>query len=117
MPNPSSLRLSLFYSYSHKAFNTRGTWETILANLARDALLRDWSDAQILPGQSISTVLQAKLSDSDIIAFLLSPDFLASEECRKEWRFAKHLAVSGRLIFRVPIICSRLPLARFSRRR
>ena len=102
--NPSSLRVRLFYSYSHTDTEHRIAMETALASLKRDDFLTDWSDAELLPGQSISKALHAKLSNSDIIAFLLSPDFLRSAECLKEWDHAKHLASSGRLVFRVPII-------------
>ena len=78
--------------------------EKTLASLKRQAFLEDWSDEQIIPGQSISAALEAKLPESDIIAFLLSPDFLASDECMKEWRRASELASTGHLVFRVPII-------------
>ena len=101
---PSSLRVRLFYSYSHKDSQHKAEMKTTLASLKRDSLLEDWSDAEIVPGQNISEALQAKLQESDIIAFLLSPDFLASDECRKEWDRAADLASSGRLVFRVPII-------------
>ncbi len=100
----SSLRVHLLYSYSHKDSQHRAAMETTLASLKRSALLEDWSDAEIIPGQSISAALQAKLPESDIVVFLLSPDFLDSDECLKEWRRAAELESSGRLVFRVPII-------------
>ena len=100
----SSLRVRLFYSYSHRDSQHRAAMETTLASLKRSSLLEDWSDAEIIPGQSISAALQAKLPESDIVAFLLSPDFLDSDECLKEWQRAAELASSGRLVFRVPII-------------
>ena len=110
MPNnPSSLRVTLFYSYSHKDVQHKNDMDTILATLRQSAFLKSSSDAQITPGQSISAALQIKQSESDIFAFLLSPDFLASEECRKEWDRAKSLASSGRLVFRVPIIVRECP--------
>ena len=83
--------------------------ETMLATLRHQALLQGWSDTQIMPGQSISGAIRVELSESDIIAFLFSPDFLASEECLKEWRFARQLANSGRLVCRVPIILRDCP--------
>ena len=110
MPNnPSSLSVQLFYSYSHKDIQHKKNMETTLATLKQQGLLQDWSDTQIMPGQSISEAIHTKLSESNIIAFLLSSDFLASEECRKEWRFAKKLADSGRLVYRVPIILRDCP--------
>ena len=67
------LRARLFYSYSHRDARHRAAMEKTLASLKRQAFLEDWSDEQIIPGQSISAALEAKLPESDIIAFLLSP--------------------------------------------
>ncbi len=94
----------LFYSYSHRDSQHRERMETILATLRRSGLLQSWHDARILPGTSISAALEAGLEEADIVAFLFSPDFLASSECMKEWERAKTLAANGRGLFRVPII-------------
>lgn len=102
--SPSSLRVTLFYSYSHKDIQYKNEVEKTLATLKERGFLRDWSDSHIVPGQVISATLRSKLSECDIIAFLLSPDFLDSAECRKEWNDAKTMADSGHLVFRVPII-------------
>ncbi|MYA85516.1 MAG: toll/interleukin-1 receptor domain-containing protein [Acidimicrobiaceae bacterium] len=107
--NPPGLRVDLFYSYSHRDVQHKEAMRKILAALKRRGFLRDWSDARITPGQRISEALQAKLPESDIVAFLFSPDFLDSEECLKEWYRAKELAASGRLVFRVPIIVRECP--------
>ena len=58
--------------------------ETSLAALKRDGLLQQWSDQQILPGQGIPSEIRAKMEEADIIVFIFSPDFIASEECMKE---------------------------------
>ena len=44
------------------------------------------------------------MNKAQIFVFLLSPDFIASEECMKEWRQAKKLASENQAIFRIPII-------------
>lgn len=107
--NPPSLRVDLFYSYSHRDVQHKNDMQKTLAALKQRGFLRDWSDAQITPGQRISEALQAKLPEFDIVAFLFSPDFLDSEECLKEWYRAKDMASSGRLVFRVPIIVRGCP--------
>lgn len=104
-----ALRVRLFYSYSHRDMQHREAMQKILATLKRNRLLQDWSDAQIDAGQSISQELQEKLLDSDIVAFLLSPDFLDSDACIEEWQRAKQLAEEGRLLYRVPIIVRQCP--------
>ncbi len=94
----------LFYSYCHKDSSHRESMETSLALLKRQGHLHQWSDAEILPGQSISSEIRKQMEEADIIAFLFSPDFLSSEECMKEWRYAKQLSDSGKNLFRIPII-------------
>ena len=95
---------NLFYSYSHKDAQHRDDMEKALAWLKRNNLLRDWSDLNIRPGQAISKEIRKKMDETDIFVFLLSPDFIFSEECMKEWEYAKQLAIEGKLIFRIPII-------------
>ena len=104
LTNPSRLRVSIFYSYSHKDIQHREDMERTLSLLRERAFLRDWSDERILPGQSISEATRTKQSEADVVAFLFSPDFLASKECRREWDRATKAASAGQLLFRVPII-------------
>ena len=75
---------NLFYGYSHKD--------------------KGWSDLNILPGQTISKEIRKKMDEADILVFLLSPDFIASDECIKEWKYVKQLVAEGKPIFRIPII-------------
>lgn len=78
--------------------------EQSLSILKSDGLLHDWSDKSILPGQNITTAIDAQLDTSNIIVFLLSPDFLASKACLHEWERAKTLADGNAPIFRIPIV-------------
>ena len=111
--DPPGLRVNLFYSYSHKDVQHKDDLQKILSTLRLKGFLKDWSDAQITPGQPISEALRAKMLESDIVVFLLSSDFLVSEECRKEWDRAKDMALSGHLVFRVPIIVRECPWEEF----
>ena len=100
----SPMAIQLFYSYCHKDGSYRESMETSLAALKRDGLLENWSDKQILPGQSISKKVRTKMKQADIFVFLFSPDFIASEECMKECEFAKTLATGDKQVIRIPII-------------
>ena len=100
----SSYVVNLFYSYSHRDAHHRASMERSLALLKMDGLLVDWSDESISPGRSISTGIKQNMDNADIIVFLLSPEFIASEECMKEWMSAKQLAAENPQLFRVPII-------------
>ena len=72
----------------------------------QDEILKDWSDRKILPGGNISEKIKKKMQETDIFVFLLSKDFIASPECRKEWQFASELASKRPSIVLVPIILS-----------
>ena len=102
--NSTAFYANLFYSYSHKDTQHRNDMEKALSLMKRKNLLRDWSDLNILPGQTISKEIKKKMDETDIFVFLLSPDFINSDECMKEWDYAKQLAAEGKLIFRIPII-------------
>ena len=94
---------NLFYSYCHKDIQHKAHIEKALTLLQRNRLLRGWSDQNILPGQTISQRVREEMGKADIMVFLLSQDFIASEECMKEWDYAKQLT-KEKLLFRIPII-------------
>ena len=100
----SGLVVKLVYSYCHKDTQYRESMETSLKLLKSEGLLEDWSDESILPGRSISSGVRQKMDNMDIMAFLISPAFLASPECMKKWKRAEELALHNPLLFRVPII-------------
>ncbi len=96
--------ITLFYSYSHKDRQHRQKMEDALTTLKRRGLLHQWSDLEILPGRDIPDEIRKHIESAQIIAFLLSRDFLASDECMREWDYAASLAKDGRVLFRIPII-------------
>ena len=102
--NKSGYSVNLVYSYSHRDTQHRESMEKSLTMLKREGLLVDWSDQSILAGQNLSAVIRGKLDNADIIVFLLSPDFIASEECMKEWERAQQLTIERPQLVRVPVI-------------
>lgn len=56
-------------------------WERHLLPLQRAGHLRLWSERLILPGENRLQQLSCQLDQADLIVFLLSSDFFASEEC------------------------------------
>ena len=86
-----------------------------LALLKSGGLLLQWFDRMIIPGENLSSKLPQQLDQADIIVFLLSPDFIASQACMEEWEYARRLTADGKKVFRVPIIlreCSWLHMLR-----
>ena len=107
MSSQSKFTVKLFYSYSHKDSQHREKVERALTLLReQDGILKDWSDQQILPGQDIPKKIRERMQETDIFVFLLSQDFIASEECRKEWKITCEMADEKPSIIRVPIILS-----------
>ena len=100
----SSYTVSLFYSYSHRDSHHKVSLEKALGLLKQNGYLVDWSDQSILPGRNISAAVKSKMATADVIVFLLSPDFIASEECMKEWERARQLSLNNPMLFRIPIV-------------
>ena len=94
----------LFYSYCHTDSSYRDSMERSLSLLRDRRLLQEWHDARILPGTNIRPEIKAHMDRADIHVFLFSPDFINSEECKREWDYAKDLVASGKRIFRIPVI-------------
>lgn len=82
----------LFYSYCHKDESHRDDMERALAMLRREGLLSGWHDRKIIPGQSISKAITRQIEEADLVVFLVSHDFLASDACIQEWELANTLA-------------------------
>ena len=71
----------LFFSYSHKDEDLRDQLETHLSTLKRQGLLETWHDRRITAGDEIDSAIMGELERADIILFLVSPDFIASDYC------------------------------------
>jgi len=82
------MKVKIFYSYSHKDERYREQLEKWLVQLKRDNLIEEWHDRKILPGDKWQGVIDDNLIESDIVIFLVSQDFLASESCYKEIEYA-----------------------------
>ncbi len=108
MKKKSSFKVRLFYSYSHKDAVQRSDMERSLTTLRNEGIISEWSDKQIMPGQNISEKIQEKLNEADIVVFLLSNNFINSEECCREWEDAKKLS-EKKHVFRIPIILTNCP--------
>ena len=80
-----------------------------LAPLKNEGLLQESRPERTIPGASRSDAAKASMARSTILAFLLSPDFLASPEHREQWEYAGGLAASNPRVFRVPIIIRQCP--------
>jgi len=101
-------RVSLFYSYCHKDEAFRERMEVALALLRDNNHLTEWSDRKISPGSKLLPKTLKELNRVDLVAYLVSPDFLNSQPCKDEWRRAKKNAEeSGQRL--IPVIVRKCP--------
>lgn len=71
----------LFFSYSHKDEALRDQLEVHLSMLKREGLLETWHDRRIIAGSELDSAIYAELDQVEVVLFLVSPDFLASNYC------------------------------------
>ena len=83
--------MKLFYSYCHIDEHFRDEVAKFLAPLRDSARIEEWHDRRIQAGAGIHCEIDKNIDDSDIILLLLSPDYLASAECKAEMRIAMDL--------------------------
>ena len=99
-----AFQVRMFISYNHVDADYRETMEKALALFFQGGVIQKWSDQHILPGQNLSSEIHENMNDSRVFVFLLSPDFIASQYCMQEWRYAAELAACGKEISRLPVI-------------
>jgi len=79
----------LFISYAHKDESLRNELETHLKILERRKLVALWYDRKIMAGEKWEDEIDENLERAEVILFLVSADFIASDYCwSKEMRRA-----------------------------
>lgn len=87
----------VFISYSHKDETHKEALEEHLTMLKRNGIIDAWNDRKIIPGQDWSKEISKNLEQSELILFLISPTFLASDYCfNKEMKRAIEMHDEGR---------------------
>jgi hypothetical protein len=71
----------VFYSYSHRDAELRERLGTYLAPLVLAGKIVEWHDRKIEPGTDWENEISDQLESANLILFLVSEDFLASEYC------------------------------------
>ena len=104
----SSFKVSLFYSYCHFDEKYRERMETTLSLLKKFSCLDTWSDRKIIAGQKWSEKIKLQIKSSNIVTFLVTPDFLNSEACIEEWNLVKNISPKNGTYI-VPVIVRDCP--------
>lgn len=87
--------LHLFYVYAHPDESWLERLRQQLSSLRRNKGMQDWYAAKIKAGEDIHLQISKQLAKADIVLFLISPDFVSSEDlARTQVRLAmaKHEA-------------------------
>lgn len=71
----------LFISYSHADAALLAILKTHLKPLERASVIAPWFDGYLLPGDDIDAQVRSALENAELVALLVSPDFLASDYC------------------------------------
>lgn len=96
--------VDLFYSYAHEDEVERDELDAHLALLKRRGVIRTWHDRAVEPGASWRPAIDAHLETADVILFLVSKSFFASDfiwEQEMPRALARHTAGEAAV---VPII-------------
>ncbi len=80
-PESAPRLVSLFYSYSHKDEALRDELEEHLSLLKRHGFIHSWHDRKIGAGHEWQSSIDKNLETANIIVFLVSSAFLASDYC------------------------------------
>lgn len=86
------MKLKLFYSYCQKNDTERSKLEKHLNMLLQNNAIDGWYDGNIIPGEKWETQIDANLKEANIVVFLVTAEWIASEACQKEWETAKKWA-------------------------
>ncbi|MEM6338427.1 MAG: toll/interleukin-1 receptor domain-containing protein, partial [Pseudomonadota bacterium] len=73
--------LQLFIAYAREDEDIRKKLETHLKGLERRKLISSWHDGKIIAGQEWNKRIKDKLQQADIVLFLVSASFIASDYC------------------------------------
>jgi hypothetical protein len=81
MTTPLTRPARLFYSYSSVDERMRAALDRHLQVLVRAGLIETWSFRRVVAGQHWEDEIDAALERADVVLFLVSSDFMASEYC------------------------------------
>ncbi len=88
----------LFISYSHHDEELLKEFTAHLAPLINNGTITSWDDRELVLGDQLDETLRSELQSADLIAFLVSSDFLSSISCYEhELLRVLELRSSGRI--------------------
>lgn len=105
----TNVPLNVFVSYARADSELKDRFKANFAAMERDGLVKVWTDVEIPPGSAWSQEIEDNMKASQIILFMVSTNFLASEFIRQmEIPLALQLENEGSAVI-VPIILTHTP--------
>ena len=89
--NKGSGGVKLFCSYCRADEKHRMRFSKQIALLKEKGLVSEWHDRMIPAGDDWQATIDENMDQADVVVLFLSPDFIASENCRKEAEYALRL--------------------------
>lgn len=83
--------VKVFISYAHKDESFKDSLNEHLVMLQRSGVISSWHDRELIPGDNWKDEISSHLEEAELILFLVSSSFLASQYCF-EVEFARALA-------------------------
>lgn len=110
--------VEVFYAYAQADEILRQTLEKHLVTLQHQGIICGWHDREITAGDIKEEVVNQHLNSAQLILLLISPDFLASDECYQMALYALERHAKGQTkvipILLRPTEISQLPFAHLS---
>ncbi|AMG12715.1 TIR domain-containing protein [Vibrio vulnificus] len=98
------MKLKLFYSYCQKNDTERAELEKHLNTLVSNNSIDEWYDGKIVAGENWKAQIDANLKEANIVVFLITAEWLASDACKQEWEDAKKWANCQSVKVLIPVI-------------
>jgi tetratricopeptide (TPR) repeat protein len=103
MSSKPSRSIKIFYSYASKDEYFQKELEKHSEILSSQGYIIGWSKSNVLPGQNLEMEIDKQLGDSDVILLLISANFFASQQCRKQMEEAIGMHEKSKILV-IPII-------------
>lgn len=81
MPEDTQTPIEVFCSYAQQDASWFERLKAHLSLLERQKVISIWHHPQVVPGTDWADTVQTRLNSASIILLLISPDFLASDQC------------------------------------
>ena len=97
--------VNIFISYANSDANSRDELIANLAGLKRSEKIKIWNENEIAPGMDLEEATRTNLSQADIVALLISNDFINSDnKWNDELQVSRNRRNHGEPVVLVPIL-------------